>query len=517
MQIDERSFFALTLDNGLHCVTTSWLPLGKSAPIGQEFELVVLNDLEFQLTLQMKLEQPKPQPVESPVKTPSSPVKKQGAFSRLFGSPRKNKEAGGSSRPQSPVKPQPPSAYELVQGTVGQDGSFGRAYVALSEHEKHAFGRPYTVDITCFNEWATEDVAVGSSRSKKSVTAKQRRPPYQIGKLEIQLLYIPKPKGAKDEDMPKSMNSAVRELRDAQTKTSHAFEGRLSQQGGDCPVSRSCSQTSLSVDADNLYQYWRRRLFKLAGSKLTAYHETTHQPRATINLAKASKLIDDKSALTKKETSTKGGGRRKSAFAEEEEGYMFVEEGFRIRFANGEVIDFYADSAAEKGEWMKVLSEVVGKPGSASQSKPWVDMILKRERSVAANGVRTGAVRQARPEISPRKTSKEQMQEQMALRAAAGQRATAAAAAEEEEARKAAAAERSFGKSRGSIPVPSSPEKGPRFSQGAPRTGGHARTESYQPAAASGSRSQPGSPVKGRFSKEARHQKARSMIGMQWH
>ena len=73
---DERSFFALTLDNGLHCVTTSWLQLGRSAPIGQEFELVVLNELEFQLTLQMKLEQPKPQPPQSPVKTCPSPTKK---------------------------------------------------------------------------------------------------------------------------------------------------------------------------------------------------------------------------------------------------------------------------------------------------------------------------------------------------------------------------------------------------------------------------------------------------------
>lgn len=186
----------------------------------------------------MKLEQPKPQPVEFLVKTPPSPVKKQSAFSRIFGSPRKNKEAG-ASRPTSPVKPPPPSAYELVQGIVAQDGSFARAYVALSEHERHAFGRPYTVDITCFNEWAMEEVAVGSSRSKKSVTAMQRRPPYQIGKLELQMLYIPKPKGAKDEDMPKSMNSAVRELRDAQTRKTHVFEGHLSQQGGDCPVSYS--------------------------------------------------------------------------------------------------------------------------------------------------------------------------------------------------------------------------------------------------------------------------------------
>lgn len=204
----------------------------------------MLNELEFQLTLQMKLEQPKPKPVESPVKTPPSPTKKQGAFSRFFGSPKKNKEAQ-ASRPQSPVKPQPPSAYDLVQGIVAQDGSFARAYVALSEHEKAAFGRPYTVDITCFNEWAMEEVPVGSSRSKKGVTAMQRRPPYQIGKLELQLLYIPKPKGAKDEEMPKSMNSAVRELRDAETKTAIMFEGHLSQQGGDCPVSKPFRKSQL--------------------------------------------------------------------------------------------------------------------------------------------------------------------------------------------------------------------------------------------------------------------------------
>lgn len=116
---------------------------------------------------------------------------------------------------------------------------------------------------------------------------------------------------------------------------------------------------------------------------MTAYHETTRQPRATINLSKAVKLIDDRSSLMQKETTTKGGGRRKSAFAEEEEGYMFVEEGFRIRFGNGEVIDFYADSAADKEGWMKVLADAVGKGSSgSSQVKQWTELVLKRERSV---------------------------------------------------------------------------------------------------------------------------------------
>ncbi len=124
---------------------------------------------------------------------------------------------------------------------------------------------------------------------------------------------------------------------------------------------------------------------------MTAFHETTLQPRATINLAKATRLIDDKSALVQKETSTKGGGRRKSGFAEEEEGYMFVEEGFRIRFANGEVIDFYADSTAEKDEWMKALSQVVGKNVQGS-----TEMILRRERKLKAEtstGFRPGHAR----------------------------------------------------------------------------------------------------------------------------
>ena len=87
-----------------------------------------------------------------------------------------------------------------------------------------------------------------------------------------------------------------------------------------------------------------------------------------------------------RERSKRGGGRRKSAFAEEEEGYMFVEEGFRIRFGNGEVIDFYADSAADKDNWMSVLSETVGRsvPQSNAPAKAWTELVLKHERYVKA-------------------------------------------------------------------------------------------------------------------------------------
>ncbi|KAI4286737.1 MAG: hypothetical protein L6R35_004012 [Caloplaca aegaea] len=378
----ERSYFALTLDNGLHCVTTAWLELGKTAPIGQEFELVVLNDLEFQLTLQTKIEEPKAKPImESPTKAPVSP--KKSAFSKVFSSPRKRKEielkeqeeARKAERlrqqeAQTNRRSTQPTAWDLLHNLVAKDGSFARSYVCLKDHESNAFGRPYTVDVPCFNEWAMEEAQNFSSvKSKRSTTSMglQRKAPYRIGKLELQLFYVPKPKDAKDDDMPKSMNACIRELKEAELSTTKKWEGNLSQQGGDCP-------------------YWRRRFFTLDGSKFTAYHESTRQPRATINLSKASKLIDDKSSLVQKETSGKSGGRRKSAFAEEEEGYMFVEEGFRIRFANGETIDFYADSAAEKDGWMKALSEVVGK--DLTKPKRWTDIILAKQRAAASKAAK---------------------------------------------------------------------------------------------------------------------------------
>lgn len=247
-------------------------------------------------------------------------------------------------------------------------------------------------------------------------------------------------------------------------------------------------------------QYWRRRFFKLVGTKLTAYHEATRQPRATINLAKAAKLIDDKSALTQKETSAKGGARRRSAFAEEEEGYMFVEEGFRIRFANGEVIDFYADSKDLKEEWMKALSQVVGKgilPHSSSKDgKAWTEMVLKREKSVMRKQVDTG---RKGGDVPLRKSSAQMPQHQ-------------------------------------SLPVPMPRSQSPvrqqpqqqQMPSGIPSPAkrpvvnargstGHMRTESYQPVA-SGVKSQGNSPVKSKFGlgmalgSEERRRKARSML-----
>jgi hypothetical protein len=120
--------------------------------------------------------------------------------------------------------------------------------------------------------------------------------------------------------------------------------------------------------------------------RLTAYHEATRQPRATINLSKAVKLIDDRRTLVENTVAGPGKTRRKSGFSEDEEGYMFVEEGFRIRFANGEVIDFYADSAEEKRAWLKILGETIG---HVPDSRGWCQMVLAREAKLKAEREKT--------------------------------------------------------------------------------------------------------------------------------
>ncbi|KAK0630787.1 cell division protein anillin-domain-containing protein [Bombardia bombarda] len=399
---NERTWFSLTLDNGVHCVTTAWLELARNAPIGQEFELVVPNELEFQLTLNVKLDKPAPVlPSSSSNKKlalPPSPTKmtrpRGSTFSRVFASPKKRKEMElmrqreeeelrlahqqqQQREAQARQMKTQPTAWDLLSPLAADDGSFARSYVCLKEHETRCFGRPYLVEVAAFNEWATEEANFASSvKSKRgNQQAVVRRAPYKIGKLELQLLFVPRPKGATDEDMPKSMNSCIREMKAAEERLAHNYEGHLSQQGG---------------------IYWRRRYFKLVGTKLTAYHESTRQPRATINLANAKRLIDDRRALTEKEITGKNGKRRRSAFAEEEDGYMFVEEGFRIRFNNGELIDFYADSTQDKNGWMRVLSEVIGRDslgpdddassmnsgsGSRARSK-WCELVLKREEAM---------------------------------------------------------------------------------------------------------------------------------------
>jgi hypothetical protein len=165
---------------------------------------------------------------------------------------------------------------------------------------------------------------------------------------------------------------------------------------------------------------------------------------------------------------------------------MYLEEGFRIRFANGEVIDFYADSGITKDQWMKALTQVVGKgaTGSSAPIKGWTEMVLKREKTI----------RKQTATASPSKSRKEVPHSNPVPRAMPP---TVPKAKEQA----SNVGMQHIIPPRSAIPTPSSRS---------PTRPSHGRNESHPPP--TGSRSTANSPVKGRMTKEERHKKTRSMI-----
>jgi hypothetical protein len=308
--------------------------------LDEEFELTVGDQLEFILTLKTKWTKQavvarKVVPAPTPVRVVPEPRARHG-IAKFFGSNQRRKPAL--------LSPAPSIVQEVVRSdnwetVVATDGSFARAYIDFSQYEKDIYGRPTTYELACFNEWA-------------KTSSKSKRAPYKIGTLQVQLMFVPR--ANKKETLPRSIKEALDELKVARNREPVSLKGFLSQLGGDC-------------------KYWRRRYFILDGATLTAHSESSRKPRATINLAKAVKVIHDKDTLSEPVV-VSGKHRRKSAFAEKEAGAMNVEKGFRIKFGNGEVIDFYADRQEDKGQWITCIEKVI----SQSQNRaPWADLVLR--------------------------------------------------------------------------------------------------------------------------------------------
>ncbi len=168
------------------------------------------------LTLQARINLP-------PAPPKSKGTLGKGALQRIFGSPKK--------RAPTPLVPQKDPYYGLG-GIIGRDGSFSRSYIALKTYENAAYGRQFTTDIACLNEWALESGAMGMRG--RAEMQRMRKRPYLIGKIECQLLFVPSLNPM--EELPKSMSAAIREMKNAEWFSQLLWEGYLSQQGGDCQV-----------------------------------------------------------------------------------------------------------------------------------------------------------------------------------------------------------------------------------------------------------------------------------------
>lgn len=313
--------FSIFLDNGVHCIKTPSYRLdGQSVSIGKEFELTVGESLEFILTMKATYSKPRERLVE--VKE-SRVVQLKNRISRIFGS----KNIVTTTR----VVPQ--KADDPWEHKFAQDGSFARCYVDLDQYEHKVTGRATTFNITCFNEWETVAGPNGDP---------VRAQPYRIGQLEVKMLFIPRVDAG--EILPTSIRLAYDSIDDLRQEGNTRFDGYLHQEGGDCDI-------------------WKKRYFKLEGTSLVAHSEYSHKTRAKINLAK----IVDVIYVDKENARTASAYRNFSDI-------LLVEHAFKIKFANGEMIDFGAPNGAEKKQWIALLEKIVYR--NKFRRQPWVKLMM---------------------------------------------------------------------------------------------------------------------------------------------
>jgi hypothetical protein len=122
------------------------------------------------------------------------------------------------------------------------------------------------------------------------------------------------------------------------------------------------------------------------GTSLLAYQvkEVGLQLRSTVNLTKAALVINEKGSPLQPDAEKSIEASRNIVFPEEYEAYQCVQNGFCIRFANSEIIDFGADNAKEKETLLDVLNGIIGKQATvkkrATGIKSWCQIVLDKEQ-----------------------------------------------------------------------------------------------------------------------------------------
>lgn len=320
---DHKSEFSITLDNGVHCIKTPNYRMDSSnILVGKEFELTVGDSLEFILTLKAAYEKPKGGYREV---TEQRVVKSKNRLSRMF----------GSREIVTTTKVVPTEANDAWKDKFAQDGSFARCYVDLDQYESGVTGTARCFDLTCFNEWETY----------MNGGVEKKRKPYKIGQLEVKMMFIPRRQ--EQEVLPTSIKAAYESVGELQQEVRFTHEGYMYQEGGDCEV-------------------WKKRFFKLHGTSLIAHSEYTHKTRAKINLSKIVDVIYvDKENLNNSSINYRN-------FSD----VLLMEHSFKVKFANGELIDFGAPNKEEKLLWISIFEKIIYR--NRFRRQPWVKLMLEQ-------------------------------------------------------------------------------------------------------------------------------------------
>lgn len=324
---DRNASFNIILDNGVHCIKTpSYKMDSPNVLIGKEFELTVGESLEFILTMKATYDKPKGTLVEV---SERKVVKPKNKIRRML----------GSKDVVTVTKYVPSTVRDDWEDKFATDGSFARCYVDLEQYEGQVLGKACSFNIKCFNEWASTSPGNAAAKCK----------PYVIGQLEVKMLFVPRSEPY--EILPSSIKYAYERLDDLKNEKRANLSGYMYQEGGDSEA-------------------WKKRWFVLLGTSLVAHSEFSHKTRAKINLAKVAEVIyvDNENA------------QRSSSNYRNFSDILLMENAFKIRFANGEVIDFGAANKTEKLQWIKAIQEIVYR--NKFRQQPWVKLMQRRNGHV---------------------------------------------------------------------------------------------------------------------------------------
>ncbi|EJT96907.1 hypothetical protein DACRYDRAFT_59937, partial [Dacryopinax primogenitus] len=377
--------FTVTLNNGIHAVTTPEAILERDTVIEQEFELIEHPKLEFTLTIRVRkdehilaqLRPPPPPPVslpsrESVVTTKSATPTQRSGFRALFGSPKKSKQTPKTSPP--PPVPIPRAQSELPQPQVdylakhiGPDGTLAQASISFKDIARRSDTRIFETSypLLARSSSSVPDTVTGSSVAVPSART--------VGDIVLQVFRLPPLPGIEQDALPQSLEECQRGLRHVAWHKALYHEGILTQNGGDCST-------------------WRRRRFRVIGAEMIASNDVTKKITATIDVGKAIALEDDQDPALKvttgKTTITRSMNSDDDLYS-----YTGVQRSFRLIFEGGDEIGFFADTDEEKAKWMEVLKSRIGR---VPTHPLWAEMLWQRQEELSKQAVAARASAQSR-------------------------------------------------------------------------------------------------------------------------
>ncbi|KZT04730.1 uncharacterized protein LAESUDRAFT_727601 [Laetiporus sulphureus 93-53] len=361
---DHPTVINCTLNNGIHYVTTPECRLERECRIEQEFELIEHSKLEFTLTIkvrrdphiimQFKANDPPPPPPTQPVTRQAPPPASKGGKRPFFwqSGPKKNSRAimppPAATPAPVPASSEPRMVENLARYLKG-DGTFARAFVSFRD-----------IAARCDTKLLETSYPLIGQRAESKTTTKTM----QVGEIMLQIFRLPPLPGVAAEQLPQSLEECHRGLRHTAWHKVTYFEGTLTQYGGDC-------------------NSWRRRHFRLTGSKLVAHNDVTKKITSVIDLRKLTAVEDDEDIRSSMKSPSSGSSSH-SRHLDEFDGPYGAQRSFRLLFTHDQVIVFFADTDEDKARWLEVLRALVGR---IPPNPLWAELVWHHQQELAKQTV----------------------------------------------------------------------------------------------------------------------------------